>query len=477
MSYTTTTTTLSSHRIGSRASETNNNYAATLESSVLRSLFELRKNNTVVENDNLTFWNCQWSPRILQSLRKLFVRDGRKFSSIKFFDCDTATTTTTTSELLFAEILEMILTNNSTTALVVKGGTLIGNSSHQQQQSSSCGSSSDASCSTTASVTTALQEGLSNNKNNSLKSLTLSGLDFSTHSAVKSLVEALSRNNTLESINLRQSSLDDQSIAQLLRSVESHSSLSSLDLSRNYLGARRRSNADSSSALDAVAELLRSNDSKLESLNLSHQYQEHTITTSPLSQHEIQQHNIAFGTAMEALSTNQSLRSIDLSCNPGCLSDPSSVKALADCLSANTSLEHANLSGCGMTSESIAYLANECFPVCGTSLKSLVLFGSSSNDDNVDCYRASASALEKGLSSNATLEDLGDLPIGSSVQQILNQNKGGRRVFQQQVPIAAWSHLLARATNLEYNNDNSSNNNATSVVFSLLRQGSILMER
>jgi len=575
--------TLSTFRIGSRASVANNR-AASSESSILRSLFDLRKtyncptqqeqkhdddNDNNNDNDNgvidLTFRNCSWSPRILQSLRKILVRDGRRFASIKFFDC--VIQNDASSSELFAEILEMIMANNSTTSLVIKGGRLIGNNAQQQQQQLSCESSLTSSCSN-ASILTALREGLSTNA--SLKSLKLSGLDFSTMNAtttnngngdgddndsdrgcfqgltdnttlrcldlsgsdlssspstVKGLSDALSQNSTLESLNLRKSSLDDRSLAQLLQSVNKHPVLTTLNLSKNYLGARKSNTASSSTiALDTVAELLRSKSSKLQCLDLSHQYQQHPMkATTPQTpttedddkdnaQLHMQQH-AAFGRALGALSTNTSLRRIDLSGNFGCFADPSSLKALAACLAANTGLEHANVSGCGMTPKNIVYLAKECLPVCGTSLKSLVLFGADRGTDTTvpataldDCHSTqhprpdhcchdachgdAAAALEMGLRSNVTLENLGDLPNDNDgeditrrtygrIRQTLNRNKGGRRAVRQRkdsdLPLAAWSHLLARAGNLDYSYDCDSNP-AASVVFALLRQGPTLLE-
>ena len=523
-------TSSSSHRIGNRASKATE-YASSSESSVLRSLFELRKSySQQSDNDcavrNLIFWNCTWSPRIIQSLRKILVRDRRRFSSIKFFDC--AIQSDDTNSQLFEEILQMVLFNNSTDSLIIKGGRLIGNNNNASQQQSSQSSCrfSSAHCSS-ASLANALRERLSTKT--SLKSLTLSGLDFSSASAVEDLSIALSQNSTLESVNVRKSSLDDESIAQILRSVMGHPSLTSLDLSKNYLGARKSNAAFSpTTALDTVAELLRSKSSKLEHLNLSNQYQMHpreSTSTQSLSQQtkedvhsQICQHRAAFGKAFGALSTNQSLKSIDLSCNPGCLLDPSSVEALAVCLSTNSCLEYANVSDCDMTPESIAYLARECLPFCGTSLKSLVLFGghletTAASQKNLDnsvsscpttvvrsealgfenkCCGASAPALEKGLLLNMTLESLGDLPSDNKnetinetykrIQHVLNLNKAGRRAFRSSLPLATWSHLLTRAGNLEYNRSledstkHQGGNDTASVLFSLLRQGPILME-
>lgn len=436
--------TFTSHRIGNRASESNN-HAASSESAVLRSLFELRKTQANNDEDDvatqhLTFWNCKWSPRIVQSLRKILVRDGRRFASIKFFDCDAQSDANSKDEF-FAEILGMILSNDSTTSLIIRGEKLIGSDDYSQS-TSSCGSTL-SSCSS-ASIANALKEGLS--VNTGLKSLTLSGLNCSSACAVNHLSDALCQNSSLESLNLRQSSLDDASIAQIVRSVQEHPTLTSLNLSRNYLGARNSNAATSPSstvALEAVAELLRSNVSKLECLDISHQYQLHatttTLPTQSLSEEFIQQHRVAFGNALDALSTNQTLKKIDLSANPGCLEDSSSANALATCLAVNACLKHADISGCGMTEQGASTL------------------------------------IETGLSKNVTLESLGDVE-SESIQHILNLNKGGRRVLKEEqgLPLAGWSHVFARAGNLDY--ESGASGDAASVLFSLLRQGPILFE-
>lgn len=484
--------TFSSYRIGSRASA-DNDYASTSESSILRSLLELRKSYNNQNDDDviqhLTFWNCEWSPRIIQSIRKILVRDRRRFTSIKFFDC--AIQNDNKNSELFANILQIVLANNSTQSLVIKGGRLMGNSTTTSNTSSTTQEESQSYCRLSCpctSITNTLRQGLP--ANTSITSLKLLGLDFSSHSTVEDLSSALSQNENLKSISIRQSSLDDESIGQILKSVKEHANLNSLDLSKNYLGARKSNAAFSSTtALDSVAELLRSKASKLEHLNLSNQYQQHPIRSTEgqqLSQNnvseQIQHHRDAFTNALAALSTNQILKSIDLSRNPGCLSDLASMKALSVCLSNNTCLETVNISDCEMNAENIVYLAKECLPFCGKSLKNLVLFGSNAKvASSDDFYGHSMDSLEKGVLSNTTLESLGDLPCNSDnktiartftrIQHTLNLNKGGRRAFRSSFPSAAWSNILARAGNLDYQRATDA-----AIVFSLLRQGPLLME-
>ncbi len=469
---------LSSHRIGTRASKATG-YASTSESYILRSLFELRKANNTESGitEHLIFWNCEWSPRIMQSLRKILVRDGRKFASIKFYDC--AIQGDDINAQFFQDILRMVVENNSTASLVIKGRNLVGiNASlRQHEQQSSCQSSSGH-CST--SLTKTLRESLPDNT--TLKALTLSGLDFCCCTSVEDLSIALSQNTTLTSISLRNSSLDDESIARLLQAITSHPNLKSLDLSKNYLGARKSNGAFSSNlALENVANLLRYKSSKLQQLNLSNQYQQHSRKSNveepmyycnEMVQHHIQQHQAAVGKALSALASNECVKSIDLSNNPGCLSDISSVEILTACLAMNNTLEYANISGCGMTSEGVSYFSRKGLPKCGKALKSLVLFGSDSEDNNFCAF--AAATLESGLASNTTLENLGDLPSGrefQNVQHLLNLNKAGRSALCSSPPLASWTHLLARAGNLDYDRED-----PISIVFTLLREGPVLME-
>jgi len=99
--------------------------------------------------------------------------------------------------------------------------------------------------------------------------------------------------------------------------------------------------------------------------------------------------------------------------------------------------------------------------------------------------------LYSALQSNRTLENLGELD-DSKIQHSLNLNRAGSRsLATDDLPLAAWSHVLARAGHIEYNNDNDFDNgnddtsgdkiesitNATaaSVLFALL-QGPALLE-
>jgi hypothetical protein len=517
---------MSSYRIGNRTSPACAN-AITPESKILRALFELRRNaNECVHSSSLrevidvTFWNCRWSTRIVHSLRKLIVRDGKRFSTIKFFDCDI-------NAVEFAEILAVILKNNAATSLVIKGGKLASGLVNGSNGPSprSC----ESSFSVCARTFAALNEGMA--VNTSLRSLQLSGLNFgkattaedsvdgNDHSvesseatdddssrwcqaligdttirqlnlsnsklsalAVTKLSSALSRNTSLQSINLTHCTLEDRDLSKIIQSLKEHPSLVNLNLSRNFLGK-----SSSTSAMDAIAELLRSDSSKLESLDLSHQQRRPLFETSRTAEEreaEEAKHRGAFGNALQCLALNRSLRRIDMSGNSYCFADLNNVKALSSCLVANTGLSRVDISLCHLSPIGIQYLAQECIPYCSGMLKSLILF------DDEDCilekeeWASIESSLCIGLQSNTALETLGELGDSTvrtrgrnRTQHNLNLNRAGRRAFAtDDLPPAVWPHVLARVGRLQYENNNDARDTVASMIFSLL-QGPVLLER
>jgi len=561
---------MTSYRIGKRPSSINGD-SATSESAILRSLFELRKSfnlhSTPLSCDqperqdnitDLTFWNCQWSPRILQSLRKLFVRDSRRFSTIKFLFSDI------NENSYFAELLGIILKNNSTISLVIQGGRRIKNTTTETESESmsslhhwSQSSESHSFAVLNDSVLFALREGLV--ANTSLKSLKLSALDFETNSPVsstaadtvapelkrndtdnnrdcwiqslmdkkslrhldlsgsnlstsmlKTLSNTLSLNNYLECLNMSRCCLDDESLSNLLDSVTDHPFLTKLNLAHNCLGGT------STKAIEAFADLLRSEKTRIRYLDLSHQrnfphhYRQQASsipnqisTTSSASvqrEQDVLELNVktALSKCLLALSTNMTIETIHLTGNYGCFADVALVEALSNCLLANNTLKYVNVSSCGMTSEGIRYLSDHYIPYhagasvngasrMSSSLEALILFddfvegigniepdassqtcGNSwhQNDEVCSCPEVVDYAqLERAMQSNVRLTNLGTLPGNNEhsrrIQHILNMNKAGRRAFvhsetrkkRNAIPLGLWPFLLARADSLEYEYD------------------------
>jgi hypothetical protein len=267
--------TSSSYRIGRRTASATTTLS---ESEILRSLFELRKrcndpsfSSSLQEITEITFWNCQWTQRIIHSLRELIERDGHRFSSIKFFDC-------AINNPKFVEIISIILNHNTTTKLVIKGRKLVGSRNESNRQFLPICESSTTSSSFDITILVAIRDGISTNT--ALKYLKLSGLNFTnatttaTHddntenrdnldnsvndnaylwgnsmvnnntllhfdlsdsnfskSTISSLLKALFLNTTLQSLNFARCCLDDHSLSQIVRFVKEHPSLIQLDLS------------------------------------------------------------------------------------------------------------------------------------------------------------------------------------------------------------------------------------------------------
>ena len=531
-----------SYRIGNRGTSSSSS-----ESTILKSLLELRSSSSDDDNSSITFLNCKWSPRIVQSLRKLLVRDGRFFSTIKFFDCDfNNNDDDTNTNTYFAEILNMILAHNVTRSLIIKGR----NGNDGEEVTTACESSLRSS-SLDVSILTALREGIS--INTSLKSLrlsissglnvsssttdveddddtsqwwqafiintTLTDLDLSgsylSQSTVTGLSNALSLNTFLQSLNLSRCHLNDQFISEIVRCIQEHPTLTKLNLSRNYLAK-----STNTLAVDAITDLLRSshddnNNSKrvLTSLDLS--YQQQPLKRIPKAEEEEEENQtlrrqqaMAFANALDALSTNTTLQIINLSGNIGCFADIRNVKTLSSCLISNTNLCSVDISCCDIdttTNGGIQYLAKHCIPHCSDRLKSLILFNdddgsnNNNNDDNdyINLEKSTIEVLATGLQSNTTLVNLGETTSSSNktsycvIQHLLNINRGGRRALRSNdnLPLAAWSYVLARAGNIEYDDDDtmdvdSSSTSSTaaveatsaSVLFELLR-GPALLER
>ena len=484
----------SSFRIGSRSS-TN-----TTEGEILRSLFQLRKRLTDPSSEKITeitFWNCHWTQQIIHSLRKLIVRDGNYFTSIKFFDCRI-------NNPSFMEIISMILKCNSTSKLTIKRRRMVESRMENNEQTLSlCRFRTAADNKILATI----RDGISNNK--SLHYLKLSGLDFGdatllatdedwiglkdnntllqldlsdsnfSKSKIKNLAATLSFNATLQSLNLSRCGLDDDFLSQILQSVVEHSSLVQLDLSKNFLA-----NNYCTEAINVVTKLFRCN-RKLECLNLSTQQPSRDNVVIEENEMNQERLKIAFQNAFNALSKNTTLRKIDLSGNSSCFFDLDNVKVLSSCLVTNKGLLHVDISSCYFSCLGLSYLAKHCIPFCGVNLKSLILFDDKIDDRHItqnENWDEAFLLLERGLQSNFTLENLGDLHNASisfnlriSLQHLLNMNRAGRRAFQiHNFPPAAWTNVLSRASTIEYDICRSGRNNAEGVEASLSNTASVL---
>lgn len=288
---------------------------------------------------------------------------------------------------------------------------------------------------------------------------------------VNGLSSALSLNSSLESLNFGRCDLDDQSLAKIVQSVKEHPNLMKLDISSNFLGKDA-----SKEAVDAVAKLLCSKTSKLESLNISSQQQSDPKTfITDVTEREEERYKNAFKNALLALSANTTLRRIDLSSNIGCFSDMNCLKALASCLATNSGLSYVDISACHLAPIGIQYLAQNCIPYCSEKLKSFILFDGESIDSSIiknENWNSTFLSLERALQFNSALESLGnfgstavDSKSKNDLQYLLNVNRAGRRAFQSDTfPLAAWPNVLARASRIQYDNHYEDNHDSSDSI-------------
>jgi hypothetical protein len=118
------------------------------------------------------------------------------------------------------------------------------------------------------------------------------------------------------------------------------------------------------------------------------------------------------------------------------------VEALARCLSVNTTLQCVDVSDSNLTEHGIRLLANQLHAFSNT-LQVLNLAGN-------DLTERAAASLVEGLRHNRTLESLGlddisDCDCVPMMQHFLDLNRAGRRAMQNDIPLALWPQLLARA--------------------------------
>lgn len=403
-------------RIGSLKTEKVN------EKTIRRKLKVAREDETIEE---IHFWKIDVSQTVLKDISKLLIRDGRRFRSIKLLSC--------TGHV--KAIVTMIMDYNSVDTLVLSGSQIEEDTLLAVNQ----GLRTNQSIKTLRILGAQFVnehvdflEGLSRN-------CTLAELDLArSHLApgvVKSLCRALSQNRHLQMLKLEQCGLEDQGMAEIIHALLENSSIRELDLSDN---------SAHSAALKALAGLIRNSD-VLRSLNLSHQ-----ILTEELDL-------LSLNDAVVALRSNTTLQNLDVSGNQF---KDEAVEVLAACLSSNTTLKCLDVSESHITEHGIEIFAHQLPQFCG--LATLNISGNAMSERAVE-------SLVQGLKDNRILQSLGPVDTSYScshmMEHYLDLNIAGRRAMQNDIPIAVWPQLLARAGCMS-DNDCGRNENA---IYSLLR--------
>jgi hypothetical protein len=409
-------------------------------STVRRRLREVRANDQI---QDLHVWNVDVTEIIVKDMEKLLIRDGRQFRSIHLLHC--------TGHSHIASLVQMICDYSSVTSTLVLSGTSLNDDTLHAIKDG---------LATNQSIQTLKLLGgqflLDNTFEGLTRNATLRELDVTkshlTPGAAHSLADALARNQTLRILRLEDCGLEDMAMAELLKAIISNGSsgIHKLDLSHNHAHTH---------TLEALAQLFQSTSSsscQLRTLNLSSQ--------QPVSHNDNDPLTSRLTAVLAALATS-SVTHLNLSGNPF-LHHTTVVEALAQCLSVNTSLYALDITDTHLTDAGIERLAHHFHAFSSTSMKVLNLLGGN-NDQHCLTERAAKSLVE-GLRHNRILESLGDMDDNTTswapmMQHFLDLNRAGRRALQNDIPLAVWPQLLARAADLPCGGRNET------ILYSLLR--------
>jgi len=407
------------------------------ESTVVRRLREASQDTSINE---LYFWQIEFTQRVVDELWKLLAGDYRIWKSIKLLSCtghvDAAVSTIFHYECVQSLVLSGAQTSQAALQAVDRG--LAHNESvktirllgvHFAEEGTSFG-------------------GLAQNKSLLELDLTRSHL---ASGAIEALRESLPDNRGLESIKFEQCFLNDADLAGIVDSLYDHPSVRQLDFSQNSAHSR---------ALEAIADLLASKESSLTSLNLNSQLlgEGEELDLASLAK------------AVAALKTNTSLRKLDISGNK--YSD-AAVDALVACLSKNSTLRTLEVNDSHISKRGITIFAKNLPGFA--SLKVLNIAGNEFGEEAAEC-------LVRGLKYNRILESLGPIEECSKshiIEHFLDLNMAGRRAMQNDIPLAVWPLLLARASEMDMpvlDDEAIRSGRNENVLYSLLR-GPALFER
>ncbi|CAJ1947719.1 unnamed protein product [Cylindrotheca closterium] len=400
------------------------------ENRVRHHLRSVRENDSI---NQLFFFHVEFTDRILDDCRKLFVRDGRRFASIKVLFCKGK----------MSDIVTLLMDYSSTQALTVSkcepwtlntlNACLRTNQSLKALRISSSAIIGGTDCFNGLTV------------NNTLQELDLCGSHLGP-SAIECLCQTLMQNTGLQTLKLDGCDMEDSAVASVVKAVLQHKTLTTLDLSNN---------AVSSKALEMVACLIQQNQ-QLKHLSIQSLRFSDELDPAIMFQ------------AIVNLQNNTTLESLDISENR--LTN-AAIHGLCECLSKNQTLRHLDISNAGVEEEGIEILARNLGQFKGIQELNL-----SEND----LTEEGAQSLLNGLQHNYSLASLGPImeqhfKCSSDIEHYLDLNLAGRRALHSEIPLSIWPELLAK-TSMRKNDLAGSRGRNENALFSLLH-GPALFER
>ena len=317
-------------------------------------------------------------------------------------------------------------------------------------------------------------------ENNHLEKFLLTNIRFREEdTSIQELAQGLASNKNLRVISLISCAHADKNVALLLDSLESHPSLTTLQLFGNHCRDL---------SLAAMARLLATKDCKLTSLDMHNQCLNRRYRSQRVEGLGEQEENVEVDDAFRiqvfneswpsTLYRNKSLKRLVLAGNR--LSDDD-MQPLAMLLRRLASLETLDLDNNSITDAGVQRLADHA--TVSSRLRVLRL------TSNRIQGGAAASAMLKLLKNHPELHRVTPTvlwtslrPLGNHIKASMDQNGAGRVLLvdteRSKIALGVWPTVLARNCRAYYPSPSNINiRNHANSIFYLLRNGPVLLER
>ena len=263
----------------------------------------------------------------------------------------------------------------------------------------------------------------------------------------------------LKRLDLFSCDLQDAVVAAIVKSLNGHPNLEHLELGKNQC---------STASLIAIGTLLGSRKTNLKYLSLALQDSRKNIPFFEIS-------HMTGGLGLNSSLESLMVRGNQLSFN--------GMKSLVTCLSKNTTLEELMMTDCELGNDSFEYFVTHLHDMKG--LRRVWLNGFQST--GIAGRKKMINALETALQTNVILEAIhmpfGYDAYGSKVNDLLDLNRGGRRLLQasnNEFSHTLWPLVLERVNRVHLPGSHRSKemelaNRKANIMYSLLR-GRVLLE-
>ena len=283
-------------------------------------------------------------------------------------------------------------------------------------------------------------------KSCALKQLTLGPRINWSDDAVLQIGEALQENRTIEEIKIVGGSLEDDQVASLVTSLQSHPKVTTLTVKHNFVQG---------TTIGAISELLLQNPPP-------------NLSSIGVQYPEVWDDKGYMFDLFRALQSLQGCKLVSLSLPGNFLEDIHADAIFETLLHPNCTLRMLDLTHNGRLSSTV--MARLCTILPKLRLKTLLMGFSE------DICQANQDLVIQALSYNTVLErtDIGGENPSIQVQYFLALNRAGRRYkLGDQIPISLWPNILAKCKEIAAQ----SNIRASDIIYDFLHGPAFLMAR